>query len=33
VGVSVIDWITTGAPPPIWTLPILIERSLGTERF
>ena len=29
VGVSVIDWTTTGAPPPIWTLPTLIERSLA----
>src|SRR5438874_8706624 len=31
VGVSVIDCTTTGAPPPIWTFPTLIERSLATE--
>ena len=24
VGVSVMDWTTTGAPPPIFTLPIAI---------
>ena len=29
VFVSVIDWTTTGAPPPIWIPPTLIERSLG----
>ena len=28
VGVSVIDWTTTGAPPPIWTLPTLTLSSL-----
>src|SRR6188472_3121553 len=27
VGVSVIDWTTTGAPPPIATLPTLIWTS------
>src|SRR5690348_10339019 len=30
VFVSVIDWTTTGAPPPIWTPPTWIERSLAT---
>jgi len=30
VGVSVIDCTTTGAPPPIWTLPTLTLRSLAT---
>jgi hypothetical protein len=29
--VSVIDCTTTGAPPPIFTLPTVICRSLGTE--
>jgi hypothetical protein len=29
--VSVIDWTTTGAPPPIATPPTLIWRSLATE--
>ena len=29
VGVSVIDWTTTGAPPPIATFPTLIWRALG----
>src|SRR5215207_2477357 len=29
VGVSVIDWTTTGAPPPICTLPTLTLRSLA----
>jgi hypothetical protein len=29
VFVSVIDWTTTGAPPPIGTFPTLIWRSLG----
>src|SRR5436190_73842 len=29
VFVSVIDWTTTGAPPPIFTLPTLIWRSEG----
>src|SRR5215210_9251535 len=33
VGVSVIDWTTTGAPPPIGTFPTLIVRSLATERM
>ena len=32
VFVSVIDWTTTGAPPPIWTPPTLTERSLATGR-
>src|SRR5262245_12391678 len=31
VFVSVIDWTTTGAPPPILTPPTLTERSLGTR--
>src|SRR3954468_17214954 len=31
VGVSVIDWTTTGAPPPISTCPTRIERRLATE--
>ena len=31
VGVSVIDWTTTGAPPPISMFPSLIFRSLGTS--
>src|ERR1700741_5548148 len=26
----VIDWTTTGAPPPIWTPPTVTERSLAT---
>ena len=30
VFVSVIDWTTTCAPPPIWTPPTLTERSLAT---
>src|SRR3954471_13808583 len=30
VFVRVIDCTTTGAPPPIWTPPTLIARSLGT---
>ena len=30
VFVSVIDWTTTGAPPPILTLPTVIWRSLAT---
>jgi hypothetical protein len=29
VGVNVIDWTTTGAPPPISTLPTLIDRVLA----
>ena len=29
--VSVIDCTTTGAPPPIWTPPTWIERSLATR--
>src|SRR5438093_4964455 len=29
VGVRVIDWTTTGAPPPISTFPTLIDRSLA----
>jgi hypothetical protein len=32
VFVRVIDWTTTGAPPPIWTPPTWIERSLATRR-
>ena len=32
VFVSVIDWITTGAPPPILTPPTLTERSLATRQ-
>ena len=31
VFVSVIDCTTTGAPPPIWTPPTWIERSLATR--
>ena len=31
VFVSVIDWTTTGAPPPIWTPPTLTESSLPTR--
>jgi hypothetical protein len=31
VFVSVIDWTTTGAPPPISTPPTLTERSLPTR--
>ena len=31
VGVSVIDWTTTGAPPPIATLPTLIDRVAGHQ--
>src|SRR6185312_2172330 len=31
VFVSVIDWTTTGAPPPILTPPTSTERSLGTR--
>src|SRR5207244_1448838 len=31
VGVSVIDWTTTGAPPPIVTFPTLIARALVTS--
>src|SRR3954451_12569511 len=30
VFVSVIDWTTTGAPPPIRTLPTVTELSLAT---
>src|SRR3954447_11491258 len=30
VFVVVIDWTTTGAPPPIWTPPTLTDRSLAT---
>ena len=33
VGVSVIDWTTTGAPPPIRTPPTEMERSLATPRL
>ena len=34
VGVSVIDWTTTGAPPPIATLPTLIwtSEAIGSKR-
>ena len=32
VFVSVIDWTTTGAPPPILTPPTLTERSLATRQ-
>ena len=31
VFVSVIDWTTTGAPPPIFTPPTLIWRSLAID--
>src|SRR5581483_11840949 len=31
VFVVVIDWTTTGAPPPIWTPPTVTERSLATS--
>ena len=31
VFVSVIDWTTTGAPPPIWTPPTRTDRSLATR--
>jgi hypothetical protein len=27
--VVVIDWTTTGAPPPTWTLPTVTERVLA----